>query len=249
MKNTIEKLNLLSKEDDWKGLAEEIGIDSVVAKNIIGFEYKPFVAEREIVELEVLKTQLNNVPEAKKDIVAKVINKIEIENKRAFQIEVQVFDTRIISGLEKALVNYFGTNPYIRSRVDANKNYLLLRKEKLMRESKKLDSLKSVIYENFQTMAKQSRQGSNNVILSDKYLTDPLAIYTEDLGINAQILEIERQLSIRPDFEVVDGFTSFKEPASSGLIQVLTISIGLALILGYILIGLRRFNTYLGTIN
>lgn len=146
------------------------------------------------------------------------------------------------------MVAYLGNNPYVKNRVDANHLNLLNRKNKLLRESKKLDSLKSVIYENFQTMAKQSRQGSNNVILSDKYLTNPLEIFTEDLNLNAQILEIDRQLAIRPDFEVIDGFTTYKEPKSAGLIKVLAIAFGIAVAVGYMSIGLRNFNNYLGTL-
>jgi len=248
MKNTLEKLNLLCKEEYRGGLANEIGIDSLTANNIISFDYKPFVAEKDLIKIEVLKTQLNNVAEAKKEIVAEVIEKIDVENKHAFQIEVNIFNPKIVKSLEKSLVDYLRNNSYIKNRVDINRINLLNRKNKLHRESKKLDSLKSVIYENFQAMAKQSRQGSNNVILSDKYLTNPLEIYIQDLTLNEQILEIDRKLAVQPDFEVIDGFTSFKAPESAGLLNILAIAFAAAIAAGYISIGLRNFNNYLGTL-
>ena len=248
MQNTLEKLDLLCEEELHDGLANELGVDSLTAQNIKSFDYKPFVAEQDIVEIEVLKTQLSNVAEAKKELVAEVLKKISIENKHAFLIEVSILKPDIVKSLEKSLVTYFGNNPYIKNRVEVNHLNLLNRKNKLLRESKKLDSLKSVIYENFQTMAKQSRQGSNNVILSDKYLTNPLEIFTEDLNLNIQILEIDRQLAIRPDFEMIDGFTTYKEPKNAGLIKVLAIAFGIAVAVGYMSIGLRNFNNYLGTL-
>jgi hypothetical protein len=97
-------------------------------------------------------------------------------------------------------------------------------------------------------MSKQSREGSNNVILSDKYLTDPLNVFKEDLNLNNEIRSIDDQLMIRSDFEVIDGLTTFREPANLSLPVILVQSLLISVAAGYILIGLRRFNKYLATI-
>jgi len=248
--NTVEKLNLLCEEKERTGLANELNIDIATAKNIQEFSARAFVSEKDLVEIEVLKEQLNNVAEEKKDLVAKIISKIEIENKNAFLIEVKVLDPDIIKNLETALVNYIKNNSFVQNRIKANALTLLERKSKLQRESRKLDSLKAVLFDNYASMAKENnRPGSNNVILSDKYLTNPLDVFRQDLDIHQQIQGIDYQLSVKPDFEIVDGLTSFKEPDSVSLPKVLVISFFSSWILGYLILGLFKFDRYLASLS
>ena len=249
VENTIEKLNLLCQEEEREGLAQELKIDVKTAKNIQKFESKSFISENDVVELEVLKEQLNNVAEAKKDLVKKVIAKLELENKSATQISVLIYDPNIIQNLDSAVVNYFKDNDYVKRRIDINKTVLLEKKKKLTYESKRLDSLKSVLFKNFEMMANQSKQGSNNVILSDKYLTDPLSVFAKDIDFYDQIQSIDRQLYIQPDFEVIDGFTSFKEPESAGLPKVLVIAFLVSWLMGYLILGLWKFDKYLAKLS
>lgn len=249
MQNSIEKLNLLCEEKDRGGLTEVLGIDLQVAKNIRRFSYKPFVSEKDLVEIEVLKEQLNSVAEQKKDLVQKIVSKIDIENKHAFQIEASIYNPDIVKNLEKALVNYFRNNEYVKNRVEINRVNLTSRRDKLKKESTKLDSLKAVLYQNFQSMASQSRQGSNNVILTDKYLTDPLGVYIEDLNLNNELLGIERKLYVNPDFEIIDKLTVFKEPANASLPKILVISFFLSILFGYLLIGVWKFDRYLASVS
>jgi hypothetical protein len=249
--NTIEKLNLLSKEKGRSGLAEELKIDIATAKNILEFSAKPFVSEKDLIELEVLKEQLTNVAEQKKDIVNKVLSKIDVENKRAFLIEVTVLNPEIIKNLEQSIVEYFRSNTYIKSRTDINRANLLDRKNKLVRESKKLDSLKIVLFQNLTSLSKPSAQnvGSDNFVLSDKYRSDALEVFTKDLDLHSQIQEIDFKLNVKPDFEVIDGLTSFKEPDSDSLAKVLVISFLLSWVAGYLLIGFFRFDKYLSSLS
>ncbi|HEY0655325.1 MAG TPA: hypothetical protein VGD65_19460 [Chryseosolibacter sp.] len=248
LSNTIDKFNLLCEEREREGLADLLGIDQKTAKNVQKFAFEPFVSEDDVVEMEVLRTQLNAVVADKKDLVEKVMAKLEIENKNAYEISVQVYDPNVVKPLEKALIKYFSTGEYVKKRINSQQRTLTNRMEKLQIESRKLDSLKRVIYENYQMFGKTSR-GSNNVILSDEQLKDPLAIYKQDLEINQEILEIERTLAITPDFEVVDGFTSFKEPESASLWKVLVISFFLAIVIGYLIIGAWKFDKMLSRID
>jgi hypothetical protein len=243
--NSMEKLNLLCNEKSREGLSEVLQIDTKTAGNILKFEAKNFVSENDRVEIEVLKEQLNNVAADKKDLVNKVIGKIEIGNKQSFQISVRVYNPDIVKKLDSAIINYFRNNEYVKKRIDNNKISLLSRRNKLVAESKKLDSLKRILYENFQSMAKQPREGSNNVILSDKYLTDPLSVFKEDLNLNNEIRAIDEKLSISPDFEVVDGLTTFREPGNFGVVKVLGMSFLISLLAGYVLLGLWKFNQFL----
>jgi len=249
--NTIEKLNLLANEKERTGLAEELKIDIATAKNILNFTAKPFVSEKDLVELEVLKEQLNNVAQDKKDIVNKVISKIDVENKRAFLIEVTVFNPDIIKDLEKSLVTYFNSNTDVKSRTEANGSNLLDRKNKLIRESKKLDSLKTILYKNLASLSTTTGKsdGSGNYVLSDKYRTEAMEVFTKDLDLHNQIQYIDFQLTVKPDFEVIDGLTSFKEPDSASLTKILAISFLLSWVAGYLILGLFKFDRYLARLS
>jgi hypothetical protein len=248
VENTVDKLNLLCQEPAREGLAEVLNIDVVTAKNIQKFEFEPFVSEDDVVEMEVLRTQLNSVAGEKKDLVEKVVSKLEIENKNAYEITVQVYDPTIVKPLEKSVVNYFRTNEYIKKRIQSNTANLTKRKQKLVSESRKLDSLKKVIYENYQNLGKTSR-GSGNVILGDEKLANPLDVYLQDIEINDEILQIEKALFINPDFEVVDGFTTFKEPESASLFKVLLIAFFISILMGYLIIGAWKFDAMLAKID
>lgn len=246
LKNTIDKFNLLAGERDTEGLQEVLGLNENTAKNIQKFEFRSFVSEDDVVEMEVLREQLNNVTAEKKDLVDRVIDRLEIENKNAYEISVLVYDPGIVKPLEKALVNYFSNNNYIKRRVEITKANLTSRKTKLEKDLRKLDSLKGLIFANYQLLAQKSR-GSNNVILNDENITNPLEVFTKDLQLHEELQKVNRQLYLTPDFEIVDGFTTFKEPESAGLADVLVISFFLSIIIGYLILGAWRFDKMLAT--
>ncbi|HMJ69169.1 MAG TPA: hypothetical protein VK508_09740 [Cyclobacteriaceae bacterium] len=248
--STVDKLNQLASEANKNGLMKTLDLKDTLADNIIGFEVTPFVAENDIIELEVLKEQLRSAQaaSANKEVIDQVINRIEIENRHAFEITVRTLNPSVIPNLQSAIVNYFRTNPYIKKRIEINKEGLQKRREKLSSDGQKLDSLKEVIYENYRNMAAQSRQGSNNVILSDKAVTDPINIYKQDQETYNQLQEVERKLYLQPDFEVVEGFTQFSEPASASLMRMLFYSVLIGVAIAYIDVFLRQFNRYLANL-
>ncbi len=245
--NSINKLNQLAAEASPSGLANVLHISDSLAANIIRFESKPFVAEKELIEIEVLKEQLKSAQLKNQVVIDQIIKRIEIENQHAFEFTVRTFSPTVVKPLQDALVNYFKNNDYTKKRIQINHENLIAKKDKLKRESSKLDSLKKVIFSNYKTMAEQSRQGSNNVILSDKAVTNPIEIYSEDLKLYNQLQIIEREIYIQPDFEVVDGFTEFSEPASDRRLKTIVIAMLIAFGLGYVIVGLKQFNRYLAT--
>jgi hypothetical protein len=244
--NTIEKLNILCGEPGGQGLATELNIDLETARSIQKFEFKPFISENDIVEIEVLKEQLTNLASDKKEITDRVIQKLEIQNKDAYQITALVYNPSMIKTLEVALVKYFQESDYIKRRVEINKVNLTNRKNKLMAESKKLDSLKKAIIGNIQSFSKTGG-ASNNLIMTEEALNRPLEIFTEDLRINAEILRIDEKLYLQPDFEVIEAFTTFNQPESAGLLQLLGISFFISLISGYLILGAWKFDRMLAS--
>jgi hypothetical protein len=91
LENTIDKLNQLANEQGREGLAEVLGIDVATATNIQEFEFESFISEDDAVEMATLREQLNNLTSDKKDLVEKVMKKLEIENKNSYKISVSVY--------------------------------------------------------------------------------------------------------------------------------------------------------------
>jgi hypothetical protein len=244
LQNTIDKFNQLAGESDNRGLQEMLTLDESTAKNIQKFKFRSFVSEDDVVEMEVLRAQLNNVTGEKKELVDKVIDRLEIENKNAYEISVLVYDPGIVKPLEAALVNYFNSNNYIKRRLEINRINLTDRSAKLEKELSKLDSLKSVLFKNYESMAQKSR-GSNNVTIAEEGLANPLEIFTKDLEFHEELQEVKKDLYLRPDFEIVDGFTTFQEPESAGLLQTLIVCFFLSILIGYLILGVWRFDRML----
>lgn len=247
--NAIEKLNLLAGEETSKGLSRALHISDSLAANIMKFEAKPFVAEKEIVETEILKEQLKNAQINSKNqaVIDQVIKRISIENQHAFEFTVRTYSPTSIKPLQDALVNHFKNNDFIKKRILITHDNLLAKRDKLRRDSNKLDSLKKVIYSNYKTMAERP-QGSNNVILSDKSVTNPVEIYNQDLSLYDELQWIESRLFLQPDFEVVDGFTEFDEPASASRPKIIATGMLIGFLFGYLVVALRRFDKYLSVI-
>jgi hypothetical protein len=247
--NTIEKLNLLAGEENKHGLARVLNMSDSLASNIVEFNAKPFIAEKDLIELEVLKEQLKNAQAEAKNgkVIEQVVKRIEIENRHAFEITVKTYNPTVIETLQTALVNFFRNNDYIKRRIEiAQKNYLE-KKMKLTRDLQKLDSLKFIIYDNYKNMAAQSKQGSNNVILSDKSVTNPIEIYNQDLDLYNELQTINQQIYLQSDFEVVDGFAQFSEPSSASLRKILSISILIGIGVAYLTVALSAFDKYLAS--
>jgi hypothetical protein len=247
--NTIDKLDALAREQTKRALAKTLGIPDTVAKNLVSFSITPIIEEQDIIELEVLKEQLRaaQTNPANQEVIDKVIERIEIENRHAFEITVRTLSPNVIGNLQDAIVGYFERNPYIKKRIEINKLNLREKKEKLERDIQKLDSLKFVIYENYKNMAAQSR-GSNNVILSDKAVTDPIQVYNKDTDIYTQYQEVTEDLFLQKDFEIVAGFTDVSEPASPSIAIMLIYSIFIGVLVAYADVALRSFNKYLANL-
>jgi hypothetical protein len=249
--NTIEKLDVLAKEEDKKGLAGLFNISDSLAKNIMGFDARPLVLETDIIETELLKEQLRNAQADAKnaDVIDQVIKRIEIENRHSFEITIRTLSPTVIPNLQEALVGYFRNNEYVKRRIEINHQNLRDREKQLTDELQKMDSLKLVIYANYKSMAEQARSGSNNVILSDRSVTNPVEIYNQYQNLYDELQEVKSQIYLKPDFEIVDSFTPFSEPASPSTAKMVLLALALGIVVAYVDVALRSFNRYLASID
>lgn len=247
MESSIDKLDQLCREQNYQQLSKTLDIELELAQNIRGLHYEPFVAEQEIVELEVFKQQLKNEIDDEQ-LINQFVEKLKMENKSTYRIFVNVFDNDELSRLEQPILNYFKENPYVAKRLKIQRETLQLEKENLEDELSKLDSLKKIMFKNFNSMAERSRQGSNNVIMGDEKVTDPIAIFEESRDQYQEKLRVQEKLFLEPSFELIDGFTIFAKPKSPGLIKYGFYSGLVGLGIAYIIILLIAFNRYLNTI-
>ena len=247
IEKSIEKLDMLCKEEDRSELASVLGIDSLLAVQIKGFEAIPFVNEQEIIDLEILKIQLKNL-KANEEQISQVISRLEIDNKSTYEIVVRVYDNSIIPDFEEPVVNYFRNIKYISKRLEINKQNRESKLRKLQLEAEKMDSLKSVIYRNLATLSNRTREGSVNVILAEDNITNPLSVIREDMRLYDEELAIRRLLALEPEFEVVDSFATFLTLDSPRVTKSTVYSILIAIGLGYFMILIRGINAYLSRV-
>jgi hypothetical protein len=247
--NSIENLDNLAKESSSRGLAKVLDIPDSLAANILGFEATPFISEEEILSLELLKEQLRNSgEEVDEGLVDQVVSRIEIENRHSFEITIRTLTPTVIPNLQHAIVDYFRSNEYVKRRIEIMKTNLEAKKIKLETELKNFDSLKLVIYANYKSMADQSRGGSNNVILSERAVTNPVEVYNRDLDLYDELQEVNRSIYLQQDFEIVDGFTEFSEPASPSTAKVALLSLIFGFVVAYLDVAVRSFNKYLANL-
>ncbi|MEJ0034131.1 MAG: hypothetical protein WDO15_29075 [Bacteroidota bacterium] len=244
--STIDKLDALSREEDKRGLSKTLGLADSLARNIISFDVRPFVDEKDVIDTEVLKEQLRAAKTDNPAVIAQILERIEIENRHAFEITVRTLTPSVIPNLQEAIVGYFKRNPYIAKRIDINKENLVLKKKKLATDIAKLDSLKSAIYESYRQTG--DSRGLNTVFVTDKPGTNTVDVYNKDLSIYSEYQDVTRDLYLQKDFEIVDGFTEFSEPASPSLAVMLAYSILIGILVAYFDVALRNFNTYLANL-
>jgi hypothetical protein len=249
VENSLKKLNILASEESKAGLCKALGISDSVARNIVYFEGKTFIEEKEVIELQVLKEQLKNskLELENPKVIDDVIKRLEVENRHAFEFTVRAYRPEDFKVLEDAIVNFFRSNDYIKKRVEINKANSLALKAKIQADRDKLDSLKSVLYENFKNMAQPDRRGSNNVIL-DQPIANPIDIYTMDITLYRNFQETEKSLYLESDFEIVTGFTEMNVPASATVTKIALIALIIGILSAYLIVGLIAFNRYLNQI-
>lgn len=243
----VEELDLMCEEDERTVLAHSLGLSPQEAMNILEFEATSFVSSDEEVEKALIKDQLNNLLEENKDAGVRLAEKLEYQNASSYEVIVKVTEPELISSLDTAFINYIKGNDFVERRLKAQRKRLLDRRAKLVDVEKKVDSIKRIVFNNFDKLY-ESNRGSNNVILSEKALVSPIDVVHEELRLNELILDIDKELLIESDFVVVDGFTAFRKPANFSVPIVMIVAAGLSVVLSYLIVAFKKFNNYLAKV-
>ncbi len=247
VESSIKKLDALCDEEDNASLAKILGIDDEVAINIKGFDFSPIVTEKDVVNLKVLRDELEAL-EVKNPNVKQLLKQIEIQNKNAFIIIVTVYDNAIIGNLQSSLVNYFRNTPYVKNRIEATKNLQVSLIHKLKNDRIKLDSLKNLFNLNLKINANRKGGAAHLFVGGESSLLDPVSFYSQSKDIYEQIGLLEQRLMLGNDFELIDGFTTFSKPKSPDLIKATAFSMLYAIGLAYLIIVFIEINKYLNRV-
>ncbi len=246
VENSIEKLNTLCKEEGRIGLANVLNIEEHVAKNIKEFNFEPLVSEQDIVDVEVLKQKLEELKVKDPDI-EKVIEQIEIQNKKTYIITVRVFDNTIVGNLQESLVEYFRNSPFVKNRIDINRANQLKLIDKLKNDLAQLDSLKKLFNQNLKANA--GRKGEfSSLYIGESGALDPVSFYDQSVMLYEKLQKAQLQVELGDDFEVIDGFTVFSRPESPNIIKAIVFSVLISIGLAYLLVLFIEINKYLNTI-
>jgi hypothetical protein len=246
---TIAKLDVLAEEKEDAGLARVLGIPDSLAKDVIGFSGRTYLSEAELIDLELLKEQIRTAgQDVEAGITDEILRRIEIENRHTFEITVRTLKADVMPSLQEALVNYIKNSEFVRRRLYITKTGLEERRLKLASELKKIDSIKMLINANYRQMAEAGRSGSNNVILSDRTVADPIEVVKQDLKLYDELQFVDRQLYLQTDFEVIDGLTEFSEPASPTIPKLILVAVLIGFLVAYLDVALRSFDKYLANI-
>lgn len=240
-----DRLNEMDKEE----LSRKLGIDLSVAQSIRGFKYETYSSDDDQSDIELLREQLKDVAENRKERIEAFIRKIEDDDHNMFTLTATVSNSDFVEDVIDGLIKTVKNNDYIKKRIESDSVNMIERKAKLTRESLKLDSLKYILFGVLQSISKQPREGSNNVILGEQKLTDPLSVFNEDLKINKEIATINKKLYTKSNFEIVDRFSVFTSGKPARLVSVLVISFLLSLLIGYLILGAFSFNRYLASLD
>jgi len=212
LSNTISNLDKLASEENYNVLAKILRIPVIKAKSIRNVEIEPTVSANMQALIDLYKETEGDT----RRLDSLILN----ANDSTYQLTVQVYDTTTLIGLDTILVNYIKNNKFVDKRIAIERRNSLLRKEKLIRESKNLDTLKDYIAQSYIANKNLPTAPPNgtNVTLNSKEV-NPIDIYREDFRLYEALLKIDKQLFINSEIEIIDRFITFGKPASGSLIK------------------------------
>ena len=240
---TIQKLDVLADDRNYEELASVLKIPITDAEQIQGFKIVPLVQNEDLLEVRRLEDKLNELLDP--DDTEWLLEGRSMEDKAEYEIFVFVFDTYVWAKLEQPILNFIANRPYVKKRMEIHEQNLIKRRNKLIRETRRMDSLNAAVMRNFEAMMQRSREGNNNVILSERNLNNPLEIVKEDLQLAAEIREIDRALFLETNLELLDSFTRFVEPANPSIIFLGSVAARVIIGLFYILVILIEIGKWL----
>ena len=186
-----------------------------------------------------LSTKLNlsqNDARCLKSVELEKIYEVNDETEiKTFKITVSVSNPEILPKLEQGIVKYLEENPYVKKRVEINRQNFKAQIEFVKGEMAELQNLKGQILEGDGILKDQK----GNLIMFN-----PVSVYENALKLFTKELELQRELELIENFQVIQSFTIFQRPSSPKLAVNLVLGLTCALILNLIVVFWLEFRSY-----
>lgn len=236
-------------EDSLKQLSSILSIDYETAKALKSIGLAPFLSREQNLLLQSFSEKLEKMTD--KDESKSLVDEMRSlsGNANTFLITLKLYDPGASNKLQNGILKFLQDNDYIQKRMLDRRVTLEEKSKKLQRESRTLDSLKHLVNSNFLRLMQLTHEGSNNVILSDKMILDPIAIYQKDLELFNDILSVKSQLFLKNDFEIVSDMQVNLKPANKNIVKNSVVYSAIGLLVGYVLLCLSYFDQYLASLN
>lgn len=186
-----------------------------------------------------LSTKLNlsqNDARCLKSVEVEKIYEVNDETEiKTFKITVSVSNPEILPKLEQGIVKYLEENPYVKKRVEINRQNFKAQIEFVKGEMAELQNLKGQILEGDGILKDQK----GNLIMFN-----PVSVYENALKLFTKELELQRDLELIENFQVIQSFTIFQRPSSPKLAVNLALGLNCALILNLIVVFWLEFRSY-----
>ncbi len=146
------------------------------------------------------------------------------DEKKFFQIIVQLTDRSLLPKLQAGIINYLQQNDFAKIRVEQRKIYFKEMIKKVDEEILSLESFKEKVYKgNF-----FESTGGRVVFF------DPTTVNTKIVDLNQQKLDYQNQLELVSSLQIIEGFTQFDKP----IWPKKSVSLAAGATLGLFLVGL-----------
>lgn len=181
----INTLNDLVKEANYEELSSRLKLTSDDIKSIKEISCENIIGE----EIE----EINNVRSKRVD---------EYSEQEQFIINVKLTNTRIISTLQKSVVDYIENNPYIKNKIKIEKEIIQRELENIDNDLKYNDSIRLMV------IAKM-RSGENQNIKIDLGDFD-----TQQVELYERQSTLQKELELLKNIQIIEPFTKFQKPTS-----------------------------------
>jgi hypothetical protein len=148
-------------------------------------------------------------------------------SKDAFVITSAVKNKDIIDSLQYTLVNYIETFPFVRKRIEIEKQNLQLMLDEAIREKKQLDTLQ------LRVMDLLKKSGNTTIILDPSHLNEQKYEFEE------KIIDLKYSIKFVDNIQIITQFDHTNKPDSPSLFLCLIVSIAFGVLASIILIFTR----------
>ncbi len=125
-----------------------------------------------------------------------------------FDIEVFVTNNNILDTLQYSIIHFLEINEFVRRRVELKKTSLQQLITKIQNEITEIESLKEHV-------TSVSPGEKINVVVMN-----PVEIFLEGVNLYQKQLELQTELSLAENFQIIDGFTAYSNPASPKISRI-----------------------------